>query len=123
MTEPVGMFMGAGMYQAPSLLLYHTACPISPSLALNPGLPPASGITTPNHRPWKGLRARETIFHEGFLEKFVKNSQGKFRVRETAGRGKKEREGCQMTEREKESTYAREASKRIQSDCLYGSLR
>lgn len=85
------MFMGAGISQDPSLLLYHTAHPISPSLALNPGLPPAREITTPNHRPRKGLRARETISHEGFLEKFVKNSQENSELERDSGqRGKRE---------------------------------
>lgn len=69
-----------------------TARSISPSIAPNPGLPLARGITTPNHRPREGLRVRETITNEGFLEIFIKNSQGIFSVGETAGRVKK-REG------------------------------
>ncbi len=112
------MFMGAGISQDPSLLLYHTAHPISPSLALNPGLPPAREITTPNHRPRKRLRASETISHEGFLEKYVKNSQENSELDRQRAEGKK-RGRAAKRQQERESTYAREASKRIQSDCVY----
>lgn len=100
-----------------------TARSISPSNAPNPGLPLARGITTPNHRPREGLRVRQTITNEGFLEIFIKNSQGIFSVRETVGRGGKKREGCQTTARERECIYARGASKRTQLDCVFYTAR
>lgn len=65
---------------------------------------------------------RQTITNEGFLEIFIKNSQGIFSVGETAGRGGKKREGCQTTARERECVYARDASKRTQLDCVFMRL-
>lgn len=57
---------------------------------------------------------RQTITNEGFLEIFIKNSQGIFSVRETVGRGgKKGRVAKRQQERESafmQETHQKEPS-------------